>query len=52
MLVRSMEPSHALLLQGSFDGVPGITEELYTQLTELRSWMAYYYADRCAQPPA
>lgn len=52
MLVRTMEPSHALPLQGSFDEVPGITEELYNQLTELRAWMAYCYADRRAQPPA
>ena len=47
-----MVPSHALPLQGSFDEVPGITEELYNQLAELRAWMAYFYADRCAPTPA
>ena len=51
-LVRTVMPSHVLPLQGSFDEVPGLTEELYSQLAELRAWMAYCYADRSARAPA
>lgn len=35
-----------LTLQGVYDDVPGITEELYDALTELRAWAAYFSADR------
>ena len=35
-----------LTLQGVFDDVPGITEELFDALTELRAWAAYFSADR------
>jgi hypothetical protein len=38
------------MLQGVFDDVPGLTQELSDQLTELRAWAAYFSADRCVLP--
>ena len=50
-LIATPEPMAADLravhaLQGIFDDIPGITEELYDALSELRAWAAYFAADK------